>query len=202
MSEKKFARAAANEALDTMKTTHEFAVAALRESNANLVIHNEELRAKLHAAGVKAAELTALQSEAKEVASLVGKDTLADARGVFAALKAEIDKTTMRAGAAEAKLAKIETDAKVAKLSQLVDKGIAEGKISPAEKPLFLGQTAEFVETILAVRPVMVKMNETSQGQPATPGTPSNLSPELQELAKTLGWDIAKIQTSGGVPLV
>jgi phage I-like protein len=206
MAKNSGAARATDAAFATLTSAHETATASLTASNLALSSSNDDLRAKLSEANSAAAisnatikakdeVIAALTAQAKDVAAIVGKDNLAEAKGAFAALKAEIGKVAELSE----KLAKIEVEAKTAKLTQMIDKAMAEGKILPAEKDAFLKADISFVEEIVKVRQPLVKLNETPSPVVATPAAALDIDPEIVALAKANGWDVDKIskQTAG-----
>jgi ATP-dependent Clp protease protease subunit len=219
MSKKELARAAAHESMDILKSAHETATASLRESLANVQASNEDLREKIDGfrtetstaqAQVKAKDdvITAMKAEMTEFLAVVGKANLAEARGVFAAYKQEAED----AKALRAQLAKTEEASKVSAFTALIDKGVSEGKITPAEaekfkvtKPEAIATASAFLETVLLARDPIVKITPTEQKKPADSVAALNVPADIAELAKQMGWDPAKINAqiaSGQTPPV
>jgi phage I-like protein len=214
-NQNQFASAASFEALETLKSAHADAIASLKESQASLSEANDQLKGEIaslkadsamhqataaaHATTLKAKdeEIASLKAVAKDVAGIVGKDSLSDAKGAFAALKQEAAAAVAKAAELTAKFEKLESDAKVAKLSQLVDQGITEGRFVPAEREHLIKQDASFVEEMLKIRPVIAKMSETKQPDPAKPPPAlEGVDPELQAAMKAMGHDPAAIAAS------
>ena len=216
MSKSDFARAAQAEALENMKQSHADTVATLKDARETAVNETAEVRAQLTEAkntisakdgtiAAKEAEIAALKVQASEVSAIVGKASLAEAKGAFAALKQEAEKAVATAAEMKAKVDKIEADSKTAKLVQLVDGGIADGKITPAEREAFLKADVSFVETILAVRPKIVKQEGVIPPKPAEPAAALNLDPELEATLKAIGHDPQKLAAAmkeRGVPMI
>ena len=200
--EKKMSKSSAkSEAMEILKSAHADAIASLKDTNTSLVSTNEELRAALSEAKTLATahevELSTLKAQAKDVAAIAGKETLAEAKGAFAALKQESTKNAETVAELKAKFDKLDADAKIAKLTQLVDKGVTDGKITPAEREHFLKAELSFVETILAIRPAVVKMNAgTEPPKPADTLPMPDLAPDLLATLSALGHDPAKLAAS------
>lgn len=117
--------------------------------------------------------------EASTVAEAAGK-VLAWKRGCEAA--AELSKQIEAANAAAAK----------AELTALLDKGITDGKVTPAEKT-FLGELSlEQLKAYLAVKPKVVQMSGAGEKKPAAAGGTAALTAEEAEVAKQLGRDPEK----------
>jgi phage I-like protein len=216
-SNKEMARQAHQDAIEALKSAHADVIATLRESRDNSVNDAKETQAALSEAkstitakdaalAAKDAEIAMLKATATDIAGVVGKATLAEAKGVIAALKQEAEKAVADMAALKVKQEKTEADAKVAKLTQLVEQGIADGKITPAEKDAFLKADLSFVETIISVRPKIVNTTSTPQNAPAVPPAQlDGLDPEMVATLKAMGQDPAKVAADlkkSGVPIV
>lgn len=161
-------------------------------------------------AAIKAHEtaLAAFRADAQEIYALTGKTSLAEARGVIAAYKQEASEAKELRAQAEAAKAQAAKD----KFLALIDKGVNEKKITPAEaeklkatEPSQIPTATAFVETYFLARAPMVKTNETQQPDPALAEALAGVPADAIEIARAAGMDPAKIQANikkGDVPTV
>lgn len=155
------------------------------------------------------AVIAAFRADAQEIFALTSKTTLAEARGVIAAYKQEASEAKeLRAQA----LAIKEQTAKDSFIA-LVDKGITEGKITPAEAeklkatPVAEIPTAKaFVETYFMARAPIVKVAPTDAPKPAAATAEvAGMDEATANLLRAAGMDPAKVAAStksGDVPPV
>ncbi len=117
----------------------------------------------------------------REMLSLTGETDTSKALGVLAAYKA----SHANAAALQAKLDAVETERKTEKLSALVAKGKADGKLTPAMEPWALSRNPDELEAFLAVAPRAIAPVGSDHQEP----DPSNSSPTtgaaLLHLGKT-----------------
>lgn len=170
------------------------------------------VRAELStAAGANKAHETALaafRADAQEIYALTGKTSLAEARGVMAGWKSAAEEAVALRAQAEASKAQVAKD----KFLALIDKGVNEKKITPAEaeklkatEPSQIPTATAFVETYFLARAPMVKTNETQQPDPALAEALAGVPADVIEIARAAGMDPAKIQANikkGDVPTV
>lgn len=151
--------------------------------------------------------IAAYKADAQEIFALTGKTTLAEARGVIAAYKEQAaEATNLRAQAAAQKEA-----ATKASFLALLDKGVAAGKITPAEFEQMKATPVEgmvtataFVETYFMKRDPVVKMAATEQPKPEEIAL-DGVTPEIAAMAKEAGMDpkeiVARMKAGNGVPI-
>jgi|GEM_PF-6635675 len=192
MSKKDLNKAAKVDAFEALKSALEIKASALAENLVSVQASNDEWREKYAAS-------LGIRAESEEICRMTGKATLAEARGVVSAWKQESEAHKEL----RAKVAKIEEDAKITAKKTLIEKGVSEGKIAPAEVEAFSGQDVSFIETILKVRAPIANMSSTEQphGQKSVAGVPADVA----EMAKQMGWDTAKIaeqMRSGQTPAI
>lgn len=152
--------------------------------------------------------LAAFRADAQEIYALTGKTSLAEARGVIAAYKQEASEAKELRAQAEASKTQVAKD----KFLALIDKGVNEKKITPAEaeklkatEPSQIPTATAFIETYFLARAPMVKTNETQQPDPALAEALAGVPADAIEIARAAGMDPAKIQANikkGDVPTV
>lgn len=140
-------------------------------------------------------DLARLRAFEKDVAKQVGAENASGASGKIAALQTELEQYKAKAGEVvdlKAKLAKIEAEKADGEIVVLVDKAVAEGRVTPANKPAFLERArkhgAEWATSLIENLPVQV-------GSPAERGS----APIVPAKVPTVDGDLAKLLAKAGL---
>lgn len=194
------AQASAHEA-ETKSFTTRLNIALAERDTAHTQLSSVQAKVATAEGTIKSHEATigAYKQDAEQIFALTGKTTLAEARGVIAAFKAEAGEVSnLRAQAAAQKEATTK-----ATFMALLDKGVAAGKITPIEfeqmkaTPVAGMDTATaFVETYFMKRDPVVKMQETKQPKPEETPVLTGMSAEEIQMLKDAGMDPAAVLAS------
>lgn len=143
--------------------------------------------------------IVAFRADAEEIFKLTGKSTLAEARGVIQAFKKDAEDAKDLRAQAQATQEKIAKDSFIA----LIDKGVTEGKITPAESEQLKATEAKeiptakaFVENYFLKRAPIVKVTATEEKRPAASAADAVVDAATAELLKAAGMDPTKVAAS------
>jgi len=142
-----------------------------------------EALAVLHARETRHDELE------QDLVKLTGAKDVSEAKGIVAALKAKADKFD----AAEAELAKLKAEQADKEVAALVDGGVRDGKITPAQKAFWLEhgkKDVAMLKAFLKDAPKLVTTKETKPGDEKKTepnGDLATLSADDKAVAKMLG---------------